>query len=430
MTNLHKGIVLGLLALGSTFAFGTRVYVTDSPSKSVKVYDAETGEYMGVFGTGFLTNILSLEQSPFDGYVYATGNGAVLRFDPYTGAYAGSIGTGFLSNPDDVAFSADGKMYVSDIRSGSNLIFRFNPTTGEYLGSLGNGFLGTTSSGISIATGPNDMIYAIGAGGVAVQKFVASTGEYKGAIGTGFFNGGRGLDLDSNGIITVGSYFNGSMMKFDSADSSFKGMYATGGFAPSIYASCLMPNGWSLVRSFSSGTEYVARFVPSTGEYKGIFAANSGLQGFGLAMETKAKVSGTITLEDYNWTSTLNVVFQVRNASNVVVDTVTVPVSPTGAYTFETYQRGTMYVAAKTTHFLTKRTATTVNIGRSGATGVNLTLINGDVDFDDEVGSTDFDTVVANFGNSAPDPADIDNDGEVGSSDFDIVVFNYGLAGD
>ncbi|MBN8689538.1 MAG: hypothetical protein J0L72_01960 [Armatimonadetes bacterium] len=67
-----------------------------------------------------------------------------------------------------------------------------------------------------------------------------------------------------------------------------------------------------------------------------------------------------------------------------------------------------------------------------GDTTVVYNLVNGDVDGDDEVGSTDFDTVVANFGNSylfdvdPIDPADVDFDLEVGSSDFDIVVANFG----
>jgi len=52
----------------------------------------------------------------------------------------------------------------------------------------------------------------------------------------------------------------------------------------------------------------------------------------------------------------------------------------------------------------------------------------GDVDSDDEVGSTDFDIVVSNFGNSPATYAegDVDGDGEVGSTDFDIVVANFG----
>jgi len=50
-----------------------------------------------------------------------------------------------------------------------------------------------------------------------------------------------------------------------------------------------------------------------------------------------------------------------------------------------------------------------------------------DVDGDGEVGSTDFDLVVSQFGNGGSDmPEDVDGDGEVGSTDFDLVVSQFG----
>lgn len=50
-----------------------------------------------------------------------------------------------------------------------------------------------------------------------------------------------------------------------------------------------------------------------------------------------------------------------------------------------------------------------------------------DIDGDGEVGSTDFDAVVSQFGNGGSDmPEDVDGDGEVGSTDFDLVVAQFG----
>jgi hypothetical protein len=61
--------------------------------------------------------------------------------------------------------------------------------------------------------------------------------------------------------------------------------------------------------------------------------------------------------------------------------------------------------------------------------GNNLTrtvsLRNGDISQDGEVGPGDFEQVVSQFGGTGL--ADCDNDGEVGPSDFEIVVGNYGL---
>ncbi|MBN8690316.1 MAG: hypothetical protein J0L72_05935 [Armatimonadetes bacterium] len=71
--------------------------------------------------------------------------------------------------------------------------------------------------------------------------------------------------------------------------------------------------------------------------------------------------------------------------------------------------------------------ATCVNSGGTGGFGAAIQIfypIIADVDGDGEVGSTDFDLVVAQFGTAGT--ADIDHDGEVGSTDFDIVVAQFG----
>jgi hypothetical protein len=71
--------------------------------------------------------------------------------------------------------------------------------------------------------------------------------------------------------------------------------------------------------------------------------------------------------------------------------------------------------------------ATTLNVYLSGTslTSQHATLKNGDIDQDGEVGPSDFELVVAQFGGSGS--ADVDNDGEVGPADFEIIVVNFGL---
>jgi hypothetical protein len=61
-----------------------------------------------------------------------------------------------------------------------------------------------------------------------------------------------------------------------------------------------------------------------------------------------------------------------------------------------------------------------------------VTLGNGNCDGDLEVGPSDFETVVANFGINTNDPAlgDLDGDLECGPGDFEIVVAAFGNAGD
>jgi hypothetical protein len=72
-----------------------------------------------------------------------------------------------------------------------------------------------------------------------------------------------------------------------------------------------------------------------------------------------------------------------------------------------------------------------VKISGDGALGVNYSLINGDVDNDNEVGPGDFEIVVENFGSvlALGSEGDLDGDGEVGPGDFEIVVHNFGISG-
>lgn len=68
----------------------------------------------------------------------------------------------------------------------------------------------------------------------------------------------------------------------------------------------------------------------------------------------------------------------------------------------------------------------TYNISFDGTSiPLNISLRNGDIDQDGEVGPGDFEAVVGQFG--GPGNADADNDGEVGPSDFEVVVANFGL---
>jgi hypothetical protein len=68
----------------------------------------------------------------------------------------------------------------------------------------------------------------------------------------------------------------------------------------------------------------------------------------------------------------------------------------------------------------------TFNVTLSGSSLTQaVSLRNGDIDSDGEVGPSDFEAVVAQFGGAGD--ADVDNDSEVGPSDFETIVANFGL---
>jgi hypothetical protein len=87
---------------------------------------------------------------------------------------------------------------------------------------------------------------------------------------------------------------------------------------------------------------------------------------------------------------------------------------------------GNYHYSVKVGSWLSKGWA--ISVPASGTVPVSGSLINGDVDLDNEVGPGDFEAVVSQFGGAGS--ADLDGDGEVGPSDFEIVVGNFGLQGD
>lgn len=95
---------------------------------------------------------------------------------------------------------------------------------------------------------------------------------------------------------------------------------------------------------------------------------------------------------------------------------------------------GTYDVRVKASHWLSKLVVG-APVSSNGNYGLSVSLLNGDVDGDNEVGGSDLSEVSAAFLSAAGDPnfseaADLDGDGEVGSSDLSTLSANFLLAGD
>lgn len=150
-------------------------------------------------------------------------------------------------------------------------------------------------------------------------------------------------------------------------------------------------------------------------------------------------VTGNVVLNDWA-VSRLNQVVQIEvhsAGSGTSLQTQNVILDASGNYTFNlagTIAAGNYDFYARGLHWLRKLRGN-VAVSSSGATGVNFTLTNGDIDSDNEVGPGDFGGLSSAYGSSTGDPnfttgADLDGDGEVGPSDFGILSGNYGLTGD
>ncbi|MEJ5253478.1 MAG: hypothetical protein HPY54_16555 [Chthonomonadetes bacterium] len=149
-----------------------------------------------------------------------------------------------------------------------------------------------------------------------------------------------------------------------------------------------------------------------------------------------AVLSGVVTLGDYGGDyTTQSVTIRVLNPADHsdVKAEVTTLLAANGAYeiTDLNVAAGTYDIALKGSHWLT---AVVPNVTLPGGTA-SATLINGDVDGDNEVTLFDFGQLVAAFGSMPGDSnwnpnADLDGDEEVTLFDFGVLVRNFGAIGD
>jgi hypothetical protein len=147
------------------------------------------------------------------------------------------------------------------------------------------------------------------------------------------------------------------------------------------------------------------------------------------------QVSGTMDLQQFvgNPSGLLATVEIRLLGSTNPLETHLVTLDAQARYTLQTTLHGTYDMAAKVSHWL-RRTKTQISL--TGDLAVDFhSLINGDVDGDNEVTLFDFGQLVAAFGSIPGDGnwnpnADLDGDGEVTLLDFGILVSNFGAIGD
>lgn len=146
------------------------------------------------------------------------------------------------------------------------------------------------------------------------------------------------------------------------------------------------------------------------------------------------EISGTVTLNDYVGDVTIQPVKIMFFSGDTQVYSKIVNLAADGSYSFQgDLGPGTYTVKAKSPHWLTK-SAGLVTIG-SVNTGPNFSLINGDIDGDDETGIGDYAVLSSSYNTSIGDPgfeanADLNGDDAIDIADYSILSANYGLVGD
>lgn len=151
------------------------------------------------------------------------------------------------------------------------------------------------------------------------------------------------------------------------------------------------------------------------------------------AVNPSRKLSGTVTFLDVAGAPPLAATFDyVHATTGETLGSIPVGIPDNGAFE----------VPAPTENMVVKVQAGTwlrrglvADTRSADVAGLNFVLLNGDVDGDNEVGSSDLSVVSSAFLSSSGDAnfvvnADLDRDGEVGSADLSILSSNFLLSGD
>ena len=141
-------------------------------------------------------------------------------------------------------------------------------------------------------------------------------------------------------------------------------------------------------------------------------------------------VQGWITFSDYVSPPPPFVPFEVRAGSTEVQQ---ILVDPDGGFVVPGVPVGAFALSVKPLSYL--RRTVDVDTCRGSVLGLQLELVNGDIDGDNEVTLFDFGRLVAAFGSAPGDAnwdenADLDGDEEITLFDFGILVRNFGEVGD
>lgn len=223
----------------------------------------------------------------------------------------------------------------------------------------------------------------------------------------------------------------------DTSDADGIDVYVDGTFVRSISD---RDTRWFLNDAFGINEDDDGETKPGAlnlvGLYEGVLHPSNisalGSAGAAVPMSFGANMSGTVTLLDFEGDVTMQPVTISVTDGTQTWDFMT-NLDANGGYSIKVPTTGTFDVRVKAGHWLTR--AVNGVVVTTNTTGVNASLINGDVDGDNEVGGGDLSQLAASFllsvGEEGFNPnADLNGDGEVGSSDLSILAANFLTSGD
>lgn len=292
------------------------------------------------------------------------------------------------------------------------------------LGDLAGGDFNSVAYGVS---GNGAVVVGVGTSANGSEAFRWQNNTI---VGLGDLPGGNfastATAISSDGRIIVGNASgpNGPVAFIWDAEN---GMRELKSVLAGVYG--LDMTGWSVREATAvsaDGTTIVGSAVNPSGN----------LEAFTARIPLPGSVSGRINLSGYvgDW-STVAMNVEIHNVgSDISLLNRSINVDGDGSFDLATSLRGSFDVYVSGGTWLRKKIGN-VTITSAGVGGLNVALLNGDVDGDNEVTLADYSQVAAAFGKTTDDAgfnsrADLNGDGEISLADYALVAGNMGASGD
>jgi sugar lactone lactonase YvrE len=418
---VSRVVVLAALAtflVTGAYAADYYLLVTSQGTDSVERYDGVTGAYidqMVLPGAGGLDAPRNLAISPHDGNLYVSSllTSSVKRFNYGTGVYISDFVTG-RTDANVMRFGPDGDLYVATNRDSQ--IYRYNGTTGVLAGGFltgggvyeVNGFAWSSDGTLYVSSrSDTDSLKRIlrynGTTGAFIDVFRSFAGE----PGDNGYPGNITFGPDGN-LYVVKPYAQ-RVERLDKTTGLTTAMTGYSGgelstptgltFGPdgSLYVASADYN--QIVRYNGSTLAYTDVFVPQYANGELTLPIDLTFTSAG-PVEQPGNIEGTIQLQDYSPVLPMKTSVRIDLIqSGSIVRTEHVVIDSSGSYSItQINPPGTYDVAFKAASWLRKIVTGVVVPSGGTKTGVDASLISGDLDGDNALTSTDLSVVLSNKG--------------------------------
>ncbi|QRV87012.1 WD40 repeat protein [Ceratobasidium sp. AG-Ba] len=231
MWDAHTGQQVGHPLTGHTYQVNSVAYSPDgayiasgSHDDTIRMWDAHTGQQVGHPLTGHTDSVWSVAYSPDGAYIASGSSDRTIRmWDAQTGKQVGHPLTGHISSVWSVAYSPDGAYIASG--SSDNTIRMWDAHTGQ---QVGHPLTGHTDPVDSVAYSPDGAYIASGSWDKTIRMWDAHTGQQVGHPLTGHTHWVRSVAYSPDGAYIASGSSDNTIRMWDAHTGQQVGHPLTG----------------------------------------------------------------------------------------------------------------------------------------------------------------------------------------------------------